>query len=510
MSAINRNTPIQPTTADAPSAPAETPQAPDAAAPTAAPRNTSMPGRMGAIASVSGAHKALDAAATSAAAAMAASAGKPTAFALIPGRYPDCVGLPDVLAAMPKGAQAQAAVGKIVAQLEASTGVKLPPAVVAAAVADPAKLADLLAVTPAGLSAGVDAMNAAHQSGARRVEVPPKPKTLPQGFDFANLSKIAYKRPEPQMKEIAPGLYQGDLKSDIPDSQAKLNTLVAEGLDRLAGNADLPENQRFKLKYNGGEYSRLDTFLDALKKDGYTVECEFSHRVANFANLKAKGPDGKFRDVPAALNLKTGVKGPDGKEAVVPAVHSEMIVRIKSGPETKGPKIDSNVKWYQGISGTGFFPCDLNATPAWCGDSTSGKLTGKAALDAVKTAGALGDVINSSAGKLGLAMGGYGATGVCNDSVAVVQHAVTGKTDIYPLVMRDSILMNDIERRLGDANRRDDPVYKKLAKSIDAVPSDVQPNPSAKARAAASIPWKAGSEPFQAVVDARKILGGGK
>ena len=228
--------------------------------------------------------------------------------------------------------------------------------------------------------------------------------------------------------------------------------------------------------------------------------------MANFAALHAKGPDGTLRDVPAPLMVRTGVKDAQGQEAVVPAVHSELVIRVSPGPDAKEPKVEAACKWYQGVSATGFFPADLFETPAWAGASVPDRFSGKEALKAVRMAGILSDVINHAAEDLGLQASGYGVTGVCNDSVAIIQHALTGRTTAYPLVMRDETLAPEIGRRLADANRSDDTDLRALKRSIAAVPSDVQANATSRARALACIPWAAGQEPLAGAVTARRVL----
>jgi hypothetical protein len=214
----------------------------------------------------------------------------------------------------------------------------------------------------------------------------------------------------------------------------------------------------------------------------------------------------QFLDVPAPLMVKTGVKDALGKEAVVPAVHSEMVVSLKSGPNTRGPKFDADVKFFQGVSGTGFFPCNTTANPAWCGHVTQARLSGAKALEAITVAGAFTDVVNTTAKEKNLFADGYGITGVCNDSVAVVQQAVTGRADAYPLLMKDGVLYGALKERLHDANKADDPAYQAIKKAMAELPSDVQHNPSQKRRALASLPWAAGLEPFASSEEARKIL----
>lgn len=432
---------------------------------------------------------------------------KPGNLTLIEGRFPDAVGLPVILSQLAGSTGGAAAVEQLLGDFTAHTGLAVSPSLKNAVLAKPQRLADVLVATPKQLSSGIDLLNVAQKAGKLK-PLPPKARALPKTFDAAKLEKLDVKRPEYTLKELAPGLYQGDVKSDLPDDQARRNIVTAEIFDRLADNAYDPPGKRFTIQYAGHGFTRLDNFLKALVADGHTIEARMEHRVANFANLKTKAPDGTVLDVPAALMVRTGISGAAGEEALVPTVHSELVFSIRKSASTKGPGIDADVKWYQGISGTGFFPVDLAKTPAWCGKTVSDTFSGAEALEAAVLAGLLGDVINTSAAAQQLAVGGYGATGVCNDSVAIVQHALSGAATPYPLLMRDAMLATELQQRLADADQKDDPRYAKLAASIAAVPSDDVPNPTARARALASLPWTEGQEPFESITRARQILAG--
>lgn len=432
----------------------------------------------------------------------------PSPYELVPGRYPDAVPLPAVLAAAGQSPQGQAALNKVLDQLKAKTGVEVPPEVRSAVLSNPGALTSALEVSPGQLSAGVAALNVAHQAGKLKGGDAGAP-LLPQRFDLANVDAVVAERPKSEIKELAPGLYQGDLPSTTSDAQVTRNRVLAECFDRLANNASLPDGEKFSVTHHGKQYTRLDDFARALQADGYEVSVRFAQRIANFTNLKTAVPGHnppKFVDVPAPLMIKTGLKDARGNEAVVPAVHSEMVVSIKAGPNAKGPKFDADLKFYQGVSGTGFFPCNVHAEPAWCGGSTQAELSGAKALEAISVAGAFTDAVNTTAQAKDLYAGGYGITGVCNDSVALVQQAVTGRADAYPLLMRDQVLSEAIAARLGDADKADDPAFKAIRKAMRELPSDVRRNESQQRRALASLPWAPGREPFSSSVEARRIL----
>jgi hypothetical protein len=411
-------------------------------------------------------------------------------FALIEGRYPECVSFDVLLQQMGNNEQAKQAVKKVIGAVQAQTGMVIPEALVNAALANPARLADILSVTPAQLSQGASAIVEAHRQGAIK-DAAPKSRILPQHFDLANLAAVPYVRGETKLKELVPGLYQGDVKSDLPDAQAKANTVLAEIFDRLAENPSLAAKDRFSVRHKGHEHRTLNNFVRSLG----TVDGWFQHRAANFADFKTKAPNGAILDVPASLMIK----GEGG--IAFPAAHAELIISVQD------PAISGEIKFYQGMNSTGFFAKDVWKVPRWLGMQVSPeKLRGADAAEAIELAGHLSDTINKTAKDLGLPFSGYGVLGVCMDSVAVVRHAMTGKIDYWPLVMRDELLMPQVAARLNDKRKSDDDEFGKILKSIQAAPSDAVANETARARMLASIPWSEGQEPFQSVVDARRAL----
>lgn len=437
----------------------------------------------------------------------------PSNFELVPGRYPGAVGLPQVLAQLGASPQGKALVEKLLGDLQARTGVAVPAELKAAILANPAAITRAFELTPAALFDGIAALNAAHKAG-KIPPTAPRAELLPRSFDLSrldSLDSLDLPRPESKLKELAPGLFQGDLPSDTSDAQVKTNRVMAEVFHRLSRNASAAAGEKFEVKYGGGTFTRLDEFLKALQRDGYQVDVTFEQRIANFANLKAGVPGTnppQLVDVPATLMVKTGFVDANGKEAIVPTAHSEMLIALRPGPSTQGPKLSADLKYYQGVDSTGFFARHVHAEPKWCGRVKHAELHGAQALEAVKLAGLFSDVVGQTAKDLGLYAEGYGLTGVCNDSVALVEQAMTGAAHEYPLLMKDEVLLSELKNRLSDLVRRDDPAYRKLGEAIRALPSDVKSGPTTRQRALDSLPWAAGEEPFVSSVDARKILGG--
>lgn len=441
--------------------------------------------------------------------AQALGAKTASAYDLVPGRYPTTVALPQVLQGLANSPQGGAAAQQLLTQFQQRTGIALPPNVVAAVKANPAALTQALEVTAGQMSGGVGALNQAYRAG--KVKNPePRKDMLPQKFDLATLDSVDWPRPKSTLKEVAPGLFTGDVASTTSDAKVKQSCVMSEIFQRLARNPTAGADAKFEVAFNGQSYTSTQEFVGALQKAGYDVSVRFDTRVANFAALKAAVPGTnppQLVDVAAPLMIKTGLKDASGKEAVVPAAHSEMLISISSGPNARGPKLDATTRFFQGVSGTGFFP-DVHASPDWLGSTKSEPLGGKEALKAITIAGAFTDVVEDAAKRLGLYADGYGITGVCNDSVAVVQQAVTGAASQYPLLMNDDVLLGELKKRLSDGDRTGDSTYRAIKKAIVDLPSDTRPNPTAQRRALSSIPWSEGREPFVSTVDARRILGG--
>ncbi len=457
----------------------------------------------------------------------------PGPYEMVPGLYPDAVSLPDFLKKMGATPGGQAAVAQLLGTLKAKTGIVVPPEVQAELLSNPSAATSALVLTPRQVSTGITGLNAAYQDGKVKPVVP-DPNLLPQSFDLSTLASLNAPRPTLSLTPVGPpavaptapaassgasnatttyppGLYTGDLPPTVYEAQVKANRVMAEVFTRLGTDLAVPDAQKFSVQYGGQTYSRIDDFLNALKADGYNVNVSFQARIANFADLKTPVPNTnpqQWLDVPAPLMLKTGIKDKNDptKEAVVPASHSQMIITLASGPNTKGPKLDSQVRFFQGIDGTGFFPAGVAADPTWLGNVVHDEINSDQAIKAISLAGALSDVIDSVAKSLNLSADGYGVTGVCNDSVAIVQLAVTGKAPQYPLFMHEKLLIGGLKQWLADPANKDHPVFQTLKDAIEKLPSDIENNTTVRPRALASLPWVAGKEPFPSTVEARRIL----
>ncbi len=281
--------------------------------------------------------------------------------------------------------------------------------------------------------------------------------------------------------------------------------------DRLASNANKTDGEPFEVTFKGQPYTNVADFLSALRSEGYEVEVSFRTRTADFGDLKA-GEPGKVQPLAAPMMLRTGVKDSKGNEAIVPVPHSEVVISVKS-PKGAQPNLDAKVRAFQGIDGVGFFPADIWNEGAWMGGVVRGPLTGDQAEKAVNVSAGLVGLIEQTAKNQKLFTEGYGMTGVCNDFSALVQQAVLGEVNEWPLIGRDELLLAEL-RKQPPSEMRDT-----LERAIRETPNDVKvgvlapstatPNADTIRRILASIAYEDGMEPWTRTVEAKRILRGG-
>lgn len=150
--------------------------------------------------------------------------------------------------------------------------------------------------------------------------------------------------------------------------------------------------------------------------------------------------------------------------------------------------------------------------PLWLGETISDSdFSSEEAAVAMLLAGYLVDVTRAVAEEQQLAFDGWGVNGVCNDSAAVVQKAVHGKINSYPLFMPDTLMEEQLTSRIEEGFDSSDSyldflVYRLLRKSILDTPEDLSPTPASRLRLLQSFPWEPGDEPFYSTVEARRII----
>jgi hypothetical protein len=134
---------------------------------------------------------------------------------------------------------------------------------------------------------------------------------------------------------------------------------------------------------------------------------------------------------------------------------------------------------------------------------------------AVRIASLSAVTTNTVGTELELPFGGYGLTGVCNDSAAIVEYAMRGNTSVYPLTSIGRYLTHSVRRaqKLKERLQRQ-PNMEKEIKAMDRIigtfmnmPTDVHASPShaifSAERLIGSLPP---GLPFQSMVESKEVM----
>jgi hypothetical protein len=295
-------------------------------------------------------------------------------------------------------------------------------------------------------------------------------------------------------------LYRYAIPSGISAREVKTRSAFGEILDRLALNPSMAERDRFAVVFRGAAYSDFDAFVEAIVRSGHGIECDVSNEVADFVHLMLRQPDGTFREVQTDVRIRTGYFTPEGTEIIIPAVHSHLIFRFT------GPDVTTAVEFYQGTHGTHFYPSLVVKGESWVGIRNSATYGGDEAVKALRAAGLYLDVLQGITREDALFAGGYGQSGVCNDSVAVIEMLLGGRATVYPLLIDKqrvrTYLDALIQGRPAMAAR-----YREIDRAVRQIPSDVTPNPTQPQRILDSIPYGPGRTPYPGFNDARRTFG---
>ena len=404
--------------------------------------------------------------------------------------------LGDALAAAGDTPERAALVRQVLGVIASETGREMSPLDVASAIRDPKTLESMMTVSVPQVVAGLKRAQAASDA---RGPAPAESRVfkLPDGVDLANAPSFFDAAMEPP-RTVSGSLKRGDKPSDLDAESVKRHRAFGEILDRLADNAGKPPLERFRVTYRGHGYSTVDGLLAALERNGHQVTATVSQGVANFLDLYVER-DGQLCEVESGVRIRTGHLGPDGREVIVPAVHSGLKVRIQ------GPDLNAGVSFFQGVSGTGFFAEGLGKDQSWVGGRDIETYAGGDAKKAIANAAMWRKTVNDLAGDRHLFGGGYGQTGLCNDSVALIQALVTGRTTIYPLAMDKALVTRYLESKVAEKGPLHEQ-YRTLLRGVRSLPSDAGSDPTQPSRILDSIPYGPGPTPFPGVDHAREVL----
>lgn len=323
-------------------------------------------------------------------------------------------------------------------------------------------------------------------------------------------------------KEVHPalvGLHFGNygLKSLYSPKEESINAVVSCICNRLVGNVlqnthlmngahdSCDEIFRVVLE-NGENIDTLEGFFQALEIMGHSVSLSLRTNITSMGLglcvAYGTAKDSVYAQIPICYPLKTGLtmrkkdSSLDHREAITLMTHGACFVKI-SGPLLKNVELE----WCLNITGmTGFQPVGGIARPwqqdprAFVSHNEDIFLESHNRYRAFRFMSAISAVTNSCADVDSIVVGGYGFMGVCLDSVALLQHALTGTCTMYPLFLggagKTSLLDGYMEFEKQQPDYGEECAI--LRESLRQLPCDILVEPGhavdAANRALASLP----------------------
>lgn len=219
--------------------------------------------------------------------------------------------------------------------------------------------------------------------------------------------------------------------------QGQANRLLAQVLNRLGARLDAAA----PLSVDGaghweGAGSTAELF-ECLQEGGWQLRARWRSSIASFGlGASLHRPEQGWCQVPLALPMRTGLLDGQGQERLTLLPHCALELELSRGDD------QLLVQWYQGTEGLcGWEPLNDQPRP-WQNDRANGTVRYADATasqaELARLAG-LTEVValvhNRVASSLQLKLGGYGPLGLCIDSVALLQQALSGTCDHYPLLL---------------------------------------------------------------------------
>ncbi|MSP19643.1 MAG: hypothetical protein EXR74_08740 [Bdellovibrionales bacterium] len=266
----------------------------------------------------------------------------------------------------------------------------------------------------------------------------------------------------PQPKPVTPELpnikYGHFISESVPLKMVTQNYAVAAVMTKLA------EQNGYSLRFPTAHGSfvtvtNLEEFLQVLWHTGHHIELRDDRTFANFISFTYGEQYIRW-----PVWFHTAVVNEQNEELIFPAPHSQFVWQIT------GPIVNARVNFFLGIYGLNFFPKLDEERPQWTGFTskiqiTDETLSSKASIKkATHRAGVYLRRVRQEAALYSkdYPIDGYGFIGICNDSSAIVESAISETTSFYPLFR---------SAQLGELSK----VYDGLEGILSRLPNDSVP-----------------------------------
>jgi hypothetical protein len=262
----------------------------------------------------------------------------------------------------------------------------------------------------------------------------------------------SFPEPTPINQRLFPDLHRGWGSAKCTHTKREIirNRLFAVLLNRLAHNYYSKEQgieEEFAVKFAGIHITSAHGFLWALAETGHDVRaCPRGANTTFGMAACVKEKDGSWTNLPLAYFLRTGYENESSRPSHTALPHGGMDLGISGPLVGKGSKC--NIQFYMAIEGMCGWHSNHNADVPWIIATASTEPYSKdMTLQAVRMASLLSVIFNAIGTEQNLPFGGYGVLGVCNDTAALLDQALRGTTNMYPLVSTGRYLI-DISKRL--------------------------------------------------------------
>ena len=252
-------------------------------------------------------------------------------------------------------------------------------------------------------------------------------------------------------------------------SQRRTNSLLAQLLNRLAANRLEPQDPWVFEGCNRGRQ-----WIQWLEQRGWRISGRLRASVASFglgACVPHAGEGGSgWSQVPLGLPLRTGLVDAQGEESLVLLPHTALELQLES---ERGDAV--RLQYYQGNEGLCGWEGLNDLHRPWqndCGNGTVRYLgepfRGDQLQELIDRTEEMALIHNSLASSQGLRHGGYGTLGFCIDTTALLQQAMTGRCDLFPVLLsgiwRERLLRQARSLDLGDGS---------YARALETLPLDL-------------------------------------
>jgi len=337
----------------------------------------------------------------------------------------------------------------------------------------------------------------------------------------------------PINERLLPGLHigKGDLKCTHTKREGIEHRLLCVLLNKLCHNyyklsCNQPMEDCFKVVCNGKECAFPEELIQGLEDTGHTVKVCPRVIISNFGmQFCVKEEDGSFTTIPTSVFLRTGIeRSSDSKPAYFAAPHGGMDVNI-SGPLIGKGTRPAWLQFYVSIGGLTCFHPDEDQDAPWAAKTSLADLySRKDAIRAIRMCAIVSTTFNRIATEFNLPFGGYGILGMCNDSSTLIDFALRGQTNSYPLLSTGRYLNHIVSylikfkeelsslsgKSVGDSGSKVvEPVINDilcLIKSTSQLPSDLHISPATLIGMSSRYDKSYGESVFQSTADAKTIL----